>query len=823
MQAAQVARDLDELTRNLWWSWSNDAVDLFERLSREIPPARRGNLLRAPRQLFDSLKPRAFGVLASDPAYRKLHARVLKAMRQASRKTSRVRGLSWKHPAAYFSMEFGLHESLPIYSGGLGILAGDHAKAASDEGVPVVGVGMLYRKGYFRQELDGAGKMKVLYPALDFEKTPACPVTNRSGRELRIPVELPDGTCLVRVWRLVVGQVEIYLLDTDFPENSRRHRTITHRLYGGDRENRIRQEIVLGIGGVRLLKALGIEPGVWHLNEGHVAFLALERLHDVRMSLKLSVSAALEAIAGDTVFTTHTPVPEGNEEFDVALVREYVAPFCAAAGISPDEFLDLGVDHTRDDPMFSMTVLALQLSRFRNGVSKLHGEVARRMWSFLWPGFRDEEAPVDSVTNGVHMTAWVAPQIEELLNRHVGSNWTRHLADEAYWRGVRRIPDKELWRVKRELKVELVDFVRRVEDRRLARLGHSQAARTKVVSNLLDPNALTIGWARRFALYKRAALFFKDAKRAARILNSTKRPVQIVFAGKPHPEDPDGKKVFEQVARLARRREFRGKVVLLENYDTEVCRYLVRGVDVWLNNPRRPLEASGTSGQKVPINGGLNLSILDGWWCEGYTPQTGWTFGKTKDYDKPELQDAEDVAALYRAIEREVLPLYYTRNKSGLPKKWISMLKGSMAALTPQFSSNRMVREYAERFYLAAFENGKRLRARGGALAKELVEWQESVATSLSLVHLRGGLVRSNGTLVIEAFLGGLDPKHLRCWGENGDEYPVKIARELTSGLYVIEIGRGASKKSRLLRLFPSHPGLVHPHELGVTIDLVAD
>ena len=824
MATGDLRAELTELASNLWWCWNNDAIALWNRAAEELPESKREALVRNPVELVGALKAKHVASLEADKAFAKSRRAVLARFRRARKPVSRVAGMSWKNPVAYFSMEFGIHESLPIYSGGLGILAGDHLKSASDEGVPLVGIGFLYRRGYYRQELTTNGEMAVKYPSLDFDKTPAEVVKQKNGRPLMVSVDLPTGPVKSKVWKLDVGQIPLYLLDTDIPENKKADRKISHFLYGGTREDRIRQEVVLGIGGVRVLAALGITPSVWHLNEGHVAFLALERLRTLRAKNDHWTPEALEIVASDTLFTTHTPVPEGNEIFDLALVRRYLLAASESAGMGIDDFLQLGLDYGSDDqPIFSMTVLAIRLSRLRNGVSALHGKVARRMWSFLWPAFSSAQCPISSVTNGVHTTSWIAPEIEALYDDTLGPEWRTRLADtrSEFWKTAKKIPSRALWDVKQKLKEDLVAFVRKREDERLEREGMTAGRRAACCENLLDPNAFTIGFARRFALYKRSALLFHDLKRAVKLFSSKKRPVQIIFAGKPHPEDPEGTKVYEAVAKIAKRPEFRGKVVLLENYDTEVCRYMVRGVDVWLNNPRRPLEASGTSGQKVPVNGGLNVSILDGWWEEGYAPDTGWAFGKAEEYDDPDEQDDEDAASMYRVFEKEVIPLYYDRAAGGVPTKWVTKLKSSMVPLVPEYSSNRMVVEYADRFYLPALRHGKAMNAKRGALARDIATWRDQVEDRAALFSLRGGVPGPAGSLRVEAFLGGVDPACFRCWAEDGDEYEVTPEKEADSGVWILRIAGIAKLKEgpKIYRLFPSHPGLMHPQELGIALE----
>jgi len=818
-----IERDLRDLSRNLWWSWSADARRFWQ-LVLDASHSRRAakeHVARNPVALLQTLDARDFLRLATSAEYVELHRRVMRAFQHATGPSRPLAGLSRARPVAYFSMEFGVHESLPVYAGGLGILAGDHAKSASDLALPLVGVGLFYHQGYFRQELDANGEQRVVYPQVDIRLLPLEPLRDaRTGKEIRVVVEILERAVKLKVWRLRVGRVDLLLLDADVPENRRQDRALTNRLYGGSREDRLRQEIAAGIGGVRALRAAGIRPGVWHLNEGHVAFLALERLRQVREELGLSFAESVEVIAADTVFTTHTPVPEGNEVFDLALAARYLEPHARRAGIALQDFLALGLDHGADGrPFLSMTALALRLSRFRNGVSRLHGEVARRMWSRLWPGFRPEDVPITSVTNGIHTPSWIAPQMDRLFRERLAEDWERHLDDAAFWRRTSRLPERELWSIKQELKAEMVRFVRRREDERLARLGWSAARRRAAVESLLDPEVFTIGFARRFALYKRAALLFSDLGRAARLFRSTARPLQVVFSGKPHPEDPQGKVLFERIAALTRRREFRGRVVLVENYDIEVARHLVQGVDLWLNSPRRPLEASGTSGQKVPANAGLNLSILDGWWDEGWSPQAGWAFGKPLEYADRDVQDDEDAADLYRVLECEVLPLYYRRDRSGVPAAWFRKVKTSMAELVPRFSTAHMVGEYARRLYLPALAGGEAMRARGARAARDLALWRERVETSWPLVHLRGA-ARRGRRVEVEVYLAGLSAADLACRDDAGDDRPLRGRDELGPGLWRLEIDVNSSAAPRRVLLYPTHARLLHSRELGLTLEI---
>ena len=581
---------------------------------------------------------------------------------------------------AYFSAEFGVDERLPIYSGGLGVLAGDHLKSSSELGVPLVGVGLLYRRGYFAQALDEDGRQVERYPELDPARLPLTPETDERGERLLVEVELAGEPVAARIWRTDVGAVPLYLLDTDVEENSPAGRAVTDVLYGGDRERRIRQELVLGVGGVRALEALGLRPTVFHMNEGHAAFLALERIRALVADGR-PFADALEAVRASTVFTTHTPVPAGNEVFEPELVRTYVEPAVLACGVSWPEFLALG--RTNGEGPFGLTPLALRTSARANGVSELHGDVARRMWAGLWPDRSVEDVPIGHVTNGVHAGTWLAPDLDRLL-RGRGVRPEAPPAEQA-WEGALELDDAELWCVRLERKAALAELVR----------GRGLE---------LDADALTIGFARRFATYKRAGLLFSDPERLAALLGDRERPLQVVVAGKAHPADEGGKDLIQAILGFARDARAAGRVVFLEGYDMALARVVVQGVDVWLNTPRRPLEASGTSGMKAGLNGVLNLSVLDGWWCEGYAPELGWALGGGSDGLPEPEQDERDRAELLGLLEREVVPAYYERDESGLPPRWLEMARRSIARVGARFSSHRMVLEYLERYYRPAHE-----------------------------------------------------------------------------------------------------------------------
>jgi starch phosphorylase len=681
---------LRELAYDLWWSWSPQATRLFAWIDPE-----HWRRYHNPVQLLINVEPHQWARLLSDPEFRKTYEHVIQSL-DAYRSRARWFG---RHadavpgPVAYFSMEFGLHESLGIYSGGLGVLAGDHCKAASDLGVPLVGVGLLYQSGYFRQTVDADGFQQHIYPNYDFARLPVLPVEAPGGGILTVPIDLPGRVIQAAVWRVQVGLVPVLMLDTDIPLNDPADRPITGILYVRGREMRLCQEIVLGVGGVRALRALDIHPAVWHMNEGHVAFLGLERARE-RVERGDGLSDALQGVARNAVFTTHTPVPAGNETFDRDLVRRYLEPWTRDVGCDIEDPLELGTE----GGAFNLTVLAIRLSSSANGVSKLHGQVSSNMWRHLFPN--GGESPVGAITNGVHTESWIGPEMRALYVHHLGGDWEEHLLEPDFWTRIQGVPDTDLWAAHRSQKERLIRFVRERVRQQSARHGLSPDE-LRTVEGLLDPHALTIGFARRFATYKRAVLVLSDMDRLRALLSDEARPVQLIFAGKAHPADRAGQDLIRRLFLLTQG-EFRGKIVFLEDYDIEMGRMLVQGCDVWLNTPRRPQEASGTSGQKAPINGGINLSILDGWWVEGYRQDNGWSIGSPETDPNAEAQDRQDAAALYQLLEAEVVPRFFERDEHGQPRAWVQTMKASIESVVPQFSAHRMVRDYVETVYLPA-------------------------------------------------------------------------------------------------------------------------
>lgn len=694
---------LERLSWNYWWSWAPDGASCF----RDLDPALWEECEHNPRLQLAKVSEINVAQMATDPVYldrvNKLATRFDLYMAPAASWAgpSGSSPITAEHPVAYFCAEYGVHNSLPVYSGGLGVLAGDHLKSASDLRLPLLAVGLLYRYGYFRQGLSREGWQEEFYGETDPAELPLHQLKGEDGQPLLVEVLIRQRTVRAQVWRADVGRVALHLLDTNIAENEETDRLVTGHLYGGDRETRIVQEMLLGIGGVRLLRKLGITPHVFHLNEGHSAFLTLELARELIQSQGLSFAEAAKQVRQRCVFTTHTPIAAGNDEFDIELLTRSFGPnYEKELGLSHDEFIALGrTDPRNQRESYGLTPLAIRMCQSTNGVSRKHGEVSRALWQKLWPEKKIEDVPITHVTNGVHAPTWAAPLIVSLYERHVGDDWTTKMHDRVQWeQGIARISDEELWAAHSLLKERLVAFIRHRSF--LARVNRGENLEyAETARNMFEPGALTIGFARRVAGYKRWNLLLKEPERLLRIITGTGRPVQFVFAGKAHPQDQGAKLILQQLAHWERESGVGHRSVFLQNYDHEIARQLVHSVDVWLNVPRRPLEASGTSGEKVAINGGLNLSILDGWWLEGYDGTNGFAIGNEVETGESDDVDASDAESLYRVLEQEVVPLYYDRDNEGLPRKWISMMKRSIGTLVPQFNSDRMVEEYARRIY----------------------------------------------------------------------------------------------------------------------------
>jgi starch phosphorylase len=840
---------LQELAYNLWWCWNHDAISLLRRIDEK----RFQQIEHSPVRLLATVGQDRLEQLRDDEGFRAHLNRVVDAQRRYLSATT------WFHEnyvknaddpdatvqryrMAYFSAEFGLHESVPIYSGGLGLLAGDHLKSASDLGLPLVGVGLMYREGYFRQYLNVDGWQQELYPENDFFNLPLIAETKPDGSPLLVSIPLPGRELWMRVWRINVGRNPLYLLDTNIPQNNIDDRQITARLYGGDHDMRIRQEMVLGIGGFRALRALGKTPSVCHMNEGHSAFCVLERIRVMMDEHGLDFAGAREAIMAGTCFTTHTPVPAGNDIFAPQLIQHYFTSYLAHLKIDWNEFLGLGRQNPRDaNEPFCMTVLAIRLSNISNGVSKLHGKVSRNMWKAIWPTLPEAEIPITSITNGVHTRSWMAIDFSELYDRYLGHQWDQKPADHTFWKKIDNVPNAELWRTHERRRERLVVFARHRLRHQLERRGAtpSEIARADEV---LDPEALTIGFARRFATYKRGTLLFRNLERLAAILNNKDRPVQIIFAGKAHPRDHGGKELIAEIVHVCRRPEFRRRMVMIEDYDINVARFLVQGVDVWLNNPRRPLEASGTSGMKVCINGGLNLSILDGWWCEGYSGDNGWAIGAGEEYADNDRTYQDDIESrtIYDLLEQEIVPMYYNRASDGLPRGWINFMKNAIKTVCPVFNTNRMVEEYMKTCYAPSAERYATLTRDNLKWAADLSQWRRRLASSWVNVQIENIAADSRDAMRVGAEfevkaqinLGSLSPDDVEVQLfhgiiDNAGEIPhpstaMMSANGSTSGPGWVFKGTIRCESSGhygyTVRVLPRHANLGNPLEPGLVV-----
>ncbi len=696
---ARVGR-LDELAIDLWWSWNQDARNVFRRLDYPLWRQTAHN----PVKMLWVIPREKIAAAAEDPEFLALYDRAMAGLDDARHardtwcSTTRCEILRGRS-VAYFSAEFALHQSLPIYAGGLGVLAGDHCKEASDLGVPLIAIGFMYPQGYFHQRVSMDGWQEEHYERLTWADVPVEPAVTPDGKPCITAVPLGNRTVLVAVWRVRLGRVKLYLLDTDLDENAPWDRELSARLYGGDRETRVQQEIILGIGGVRVLRALGSEPAVYHLNEGHAAFVVLQRIREM-LEAGRSFDAALEDVRRTTVFTTHTPVAAGHDAFPFHTVENHLSGCWGDLGPHRDRFLALGMFDNGAGPQFNMTALAMRTAGAVNGVSQLHGEVTRKMWASIWPDTPLDRIPVRAVTNGVHVPTWLSSEISQLFDRYLGSDWLERTDDPVLWEKLDGIPDAELWRARSSLRQHLFHFIReRVRNRWVE---EKNPARGLPTGTLLDQDSLTIGFARRFTSYKRPELVFADAARLARILNTPGRAVQIVFAGKAHPADDTGKHHMQNIFRRALDPIFGGRIAFVEDYDLHVAHFLVQGCDVWLNNPRKPLEASGTSGMKAAINGTPNVSIGDGWWAEGYNGRNGWLIDGHANPDDPGATDWADASALYSIIENDIVPRFYDRDREGIPRRWLSVVREAIRTVTPRFSTRRMVKQYVEEMYLPA-------------------------------------------------------------------------------------------------------------------------
>jgi starch phosphorylase len=832
----QRLQRLEELSYNLWYSWDRPTRMLFSRLHPGLWQA----VGHSPRAFLKRIDQRRLYEAAEDPVFLGSYNRVLSAYDTYHNEPLRSEAdrLRQSDLIAYFCAEFGFHESLPIYSGGLGILAGDHCKAASDMRLPFIGVGLLYRQGYFSQTIDHEGRQHASHADSDFDDLPIRPVVRGDGAPLTVGVDLPGRAVTVRVWLARIGHVGLYLLDTDLDENSPHDRDIAHRLYGGDRTTRIEQEIVLGIGGVRALRAMGLQPTAWHINEGHAAFLILERMR-LLVGEGLDYAGALEAVAASTVFTTHTPVPAGHDHFPEDMVQRYFTSLCHDLKVSPDQLMALGRSQESHD--FNMTALAIRGSRFHNGVSRIHGGVSSRICGHLWPQIESEDNPIDYVTNGVHVPTFLVQDWYELFDRFLGPGWIRRLTDHGCWEGIYAIPDQLFWSVKQSLKSQMLHLLRnRIADAHARNHGsEAHLDRLLKLADPANPNVLTIGFARRFATYKRATMLFENLDWLREIVSDPQRPVVFVFAGKAHPADQPGQELIRRVAEVSRMPEFEGRILLAEGYDLRLARRLVSGVDVWLNNPVYPLEASGTSGMKAAVNGVINLSVLDGWWGEGYDGRNGWAIKPASDMLDEGRRTEEESRTLYELLQDHVIPLYYNLGPMGFSPGWVAMAKRSIATLLPRFNTTRMLGEYLSRFYLPATEQWRRMSDKEYAGARELAAWKAKVRAAWAGVGLRrmdsprkrmtfGDSVRFN----VAVNLNGLTPQDVAVellFGRPTESGPQRKAKrfplqysgnmEGAAHVYTLELTPDLCGKIEYrFRAFPRHELLAHPFEMGMMV-----
>jgi starch phosphorylase len=826
-------RPLLDIARNLWWSWHPDAVELFMRIDRKLWHKTGHNPVR----VLGSCPQQRLEELARDESYLSAIRRVQDALAEHMNRQGwfkKAHGANAENACiAYFSAEFGISEALPVYSGGLGILAGDHLKSASELGVPLVGIGLLYRNGYFQQYLNADGWQQEFYPELDFTNLPIRPLHNDKGNQIIVSVDLPGRALRIAVWEAKVGKTRLFLLDTNLPENQPEDRGITAQLYGGDMEMRIRQEIVLGIGGMRALVAAGVKPTVFHMNEGHAAFLALEHIRVLIEQNNISFDDARAAAAGSHLFTTHTPVPAGIDRFPPEMIQRYFHDYHASLRLDMEGLLALGRENVfNQNEFFSMAVLAIRTSDYSNGVSALHGKVSRDMWNNIWPSTPAEEVPIGHVTNGVHARSWLSSDHIWLFDRYLSMRWQTHPEDQSVWSGIDNIPDEEVWRIHERRRQKLVNWIRRTQKIQLENRGAS-TAEIRTADDLFDPSVLTIGFARRFATYKRANLLFRDAQRLIKILTDAKRPVQIVIAGKAHPADTQGKELIRQIIHFARDAGASRRVVFIENYNIAVARYLVQGCDIWLNTPRRGMEASGTSGMKAALNGVLNCSILDGWWDEAWQKDVGWAIGHGETYANYDYQDQVESQSLYDLLEKQIVPMFYERDATGLPRMWIKWMKDCMRFMAPVYNTNRMVRNYVEQYYLPAHDRGIRLVADNLKISKNLAAYVNHLRQQWGHVRVENidaeinkpigvrqpldltATIRLGGLgpedVKVQAYYGQLDPegrivdgvplnlKHVQSLGDGRHRY--------TGQLTVHNSGRHGFA----VRIIPGHPELATP------------
>lgn len=828
---------ITEIAYNYWWCWDSEAKELFNRMNRKLWNEVHHN----PVLLINRLTQKELNELANQIDFTNFLEKVYKNFKRylERRNWFDEQNLDSKGIIAYFSPEYGINESFPVYSGGLGVLSGDHLKSASDLGLPLIGVGLLYQQGYFRQRLTSNGWQNELYPVNDFYTMPMFLMKDENDKPIIIDVDMPEGKCYAQIWKILIGKTVLYLLDSNIDENTNPiYKNITDQLYGGDRDTRIQQEILLGIGGIRALNAIGIEPAVIHINEGHAAFALLEQTRTFMKKFDFDFKTAMNLTRSCSIFTTHTPVPAGNEVFSIDRVERYFTNYIPQLGLSYEEFLILGQSNHYVDygQPFSMTILGLKLTGYHNGVSKLHGRVARKMWHSIWNCLPPEEVPIEGLTNGIHTHTWLAREFAELYDRYLTPSWKIDIDNQEIWEAIDTIPNDELWREKQRRRIRLVLFAR--DYLKTKQKEYLRPDQLQKINEFLDPDALTIGFARRFATYKRPYLIFSDMKRLKQILTDKERPVQIILAGKAHPHDTEGKQMIQSIIQKVKDFGLEKHVVFLEDYDMVIARLMVKGCDVWLNNPIRPLEASGTSGMKAAINGTLNCSILDGWWDEAYNGLNGFAIGTGEERENnPEINQLE-AEMLYDLLENQIVPTYYDRGQTRVPNKWVEMMKNSIKTITPMFSTHRMVKEYATKFYFKALDNYQKITKNNAISLIEFNQWKEKIYQEWNNVQVINANIKNTQEIwleqpveiSVEVFLGNLLPTDVDVQLYYGvlDPHTNDIVNAKTVSLkFISRVGQHylyegsfvcdtTGKQGFTIRILPSHPLMINPSDLYI-------
>ena len=836
-QLPQRISKLSEIANNLWWSWNTEYLRLFEKIDRDLWE----NSEKNPVKFLKMISQDKIEGIVNNQDFLKEYDKVV--VDYDSYMSSKDNWFTKNYPnnrndvISYFSAEYGLDEILPIYSGGLGILSGDHLKSASDLGLPFVAIGLLYKNGYFNQRINSRGEQCNEYRNIDLYNLPILPVKNNIGDDIIIDIPMLGKTLYLKIWQINVGRIKLYLLDSDIEKNDDDFRTITLKLYGGDQEMRIRQEIVLGMAGVKTLKTLGYNPSIYHMNEGHSSFLTIQLIKNLMEEKQISFEMAKEIATVKTVFTTHTPVPAGNDIFPIDLIDKYFDGFWTKLGITHEEFLKLGMPGDELEQGFNMGILALKIAGKKNGVSKLHGEVSRELFSDVWSNIAEDESPITYVTNGIHTCSWLAPNLKKLYNEYLPPYWQDNIQLESTWEKIDDIPDEKLWEAHVSRKEKLIKLIKQNVTERFVNGGIGYDRIAEIVNNL-NPNALTIGFARRFATYKRATLIFKDIARLTQILNDEKRPVQLVFAGKAHPADREGQELIKYIHELSLMPQFKGKIFLLENYNIGISRYLISGVDVWLNNPRRPMEASGTSGEKASVNGVINFSVLDGWWCEGYTGDNGWTIGTNANYNSYEEQDKADSNSLYHTLENKIIPIYYKKDEKGVSAEWVKYMKNSIKTTGGKYSTSRMVCDYVNNLYMPLC-NLRKNNFDDLEKVANFTEWKKNAKNNWQYIELMQDRNVDNARLVAgsqitvtcEVYLPNIDEENADVqvyfgqFLENGTVRNVstttmsKIAENKEEHRYVYEATldlKTGGNFGYTFRVMPKHPMLVDEEDMNM-------